>query len=371
MASTTHRPEIGCPVEQLDTPALCIDLDTMEANIRKMAELCRRHEKHWRPHCKGHKTPAIAHRQIDAGAIGLTCAKLGEAEVMAEAGITDLLVANQIVGPTKLHRLVELRRRDADPIVAVDHPDQVAALGDAAQQAGVDLRAMVEVDLGLQRAGVPPGQQAVDLAVQIAERPSLRLAGIMGYEGHLLTVPDAEQKRREIMHCMDLLAETRERIERAGLPCPIVSAGGTGSWKYTVHAEAVTELQAGGLIFMDAFYRHVCQVDEFDFALKLLTTVVSRPAADRAVIDAGHKSQHITLHPPIFLDHESLEITQLSAEHATLRVGPADRELRIGDRLELIPGYGDFTSFLHNEFYAIRGGKLEAVWPLAARGRLQ
>jgi len=367
---TNHLPEIGCPVEALDTPSLCIDLDVMERNIHKMANLCRAHGKAWRPHAKGHKSPDIARKQIQSGAIGLTCAKLGEAEVMAEVGIGDLLIANQVVGPAKMQRLVELRKT-ANPMVAVDHTDQIDALDHAAQRAGVSLRVMVEVDVGLNRAGVAPGPPAADLARAIARRSSLEPAGIMGYEGHLLTVPDQEDKRQRIAQAMALLEETKDTIEKAGIACPIVSAGGTGSWKYTIRSATVTELQAGGLIFMDAFYRHVCQVDQFDFALTLLTTVVSRPSPDRAIIDAGHKSQHIALHPPIFLGHEELEITQLSAEHAALRVGPADRELRVGDRLELVPGYGDFTSFLHNEFYATRNGRLEAIWPLAARGRLQ
>jgi len=364
------RVEIGCPVEELDTPALCIDLDVLEANIRKMAGLCEQHGKHWRPHSKGHKSPQIARMQVEAGALGVTCAKLGEAEVMAEGGIRDLLIANQIVGPRKLERLLQLSQV-ADPIVAVDDEAQVDALAEAAAEFGARPRVLIEVDVGMQRAGVSPGKTSLRLAQRIERWPALRMAGLMGYEGHLLTLPDPQQKEQQIHACMAELTATRDRLLAAGIDCPIISAGGTGSWKYTIRADAVTELQAGGLIFMDAFYRQVCQVEEFDFALTLLTTVVSRPAPDRAIIDAGQKTHHAALCAPIFLDRESLELVQLSAEHGKLNVGPDDRDLRVGDRLTLIPGYSDFTSFLHNEFYATRGGRLEAIWPLEARGRLQ
>jgi D-serine deaminase-like pyridoxal phosphate-dependent protein len=366
-----NAPSIGCPLDELDTPALCIDLDVMEGNIARMAAMCREHRVGWRPHTKAMKTPELGRRLIAAGALGVTCAKLGEAEVMADGGIRDILIANQIVGPLKLRRLAELCRR-ADPVVAVDHADQVQAIGQAMHAAGVRVRLLVEVDIGLKRAGVPPGDAAVRLGRLAASTPGIELAGIMGYEGHLLTLEDAGEKAQAIRQAMAVLVACRDDFLRAGLPCPIVSAGGTGSCAFTVACPGVTELQAGGLIFMDAFYRHKCGVTAFDFALKLLCTVVSRPTPGRAIIDAGRKSVHADLHVPLVIDHEQdIRVMRLSAEHGELQLDEPAQKLKIGDRLWLIPGYSDMTNVLHNEFYAIRRGRLEAIWPLVGRGRLQ
>jgi len=371
MHNAAVPPGIGCPVDDLDTPSLCIDLDVMEANVARMAAMCRRHGVAWRPHTKAMKTPELARRLIDAGAIGVTCAKLGEAEVMAAGGIRDILIANQVVGPQKLRRLAELCRI-ADPIVAVDHEDQVRAAGEAMRAAGTRLRVLVEIDLGMNRAGVLPGEGAVRLGQAAASTPGIELAGIMGYEGHLLTIEDQAEKGRAIGEAIGALVACCDDFIRAGLPCPIVSAGGTGSCTYTVACPGVTELQAGGLIFMDAFYRHCCRVTAFDYALKLLCTVVSRPAPERAIIDAGRKSVNAELHPPLVEGYEeTVRVVRLSAEHGQLELDEPARGLKIGDRLWLIPGYSDFTNVLHNEFVAIRRGRVEAVWPLTARGRLQ
>jgi D-serine deaminase-like pyridoxal phosphate-dependent protein len=194
----------------------------------------------------------------------------------------------------------------------------------------------------------------------------------MGYEGHLLTIEDASEKALAIRQAIATLVACRDDFIRAGLPCPIVSAAGTGSCTITATCPGVTELQAGGLIFMDAFYRHKCRVTAFDFALKLLCTVVSRPTPSRAIIDAGRKSVHADLHLPLVVGHEQqIEVVRLSAEHGELRLDEPAQGLKIGDRLWLIPGYSDMTNVLHNEFYALRGGRLEAVWPLISRGRLQ
>lgn len=364
-----NHPQIGATLDDLDTPALCVDLDALERNIACMAALCQSHGVAWRPHAKGHKSPQIARRQVAAGAIGVTCAKLSEAEVMADAGIRDVLVANQIAGPHKVRRVVELARR-ADLIIAVDHLAQVEPVSAAAAAAGVQVRAIIEVDIGLNRSGVLPGSDVLTLAQAIDRLPGVRFVGIMGYEGHLLTVADADEKRRQIEAAMALLAGQRDQLLACGLECSVVSAGGTGSCLISMGCPGVTELQAGGLVFMDAFYRRRCQVDEFEYALRLLTTVVSRPTPDRAIIDAGRKSQFAELQPPIVCGREDIRVGRLSAEHGQLELGPTARELRIGDRLELIPGYGDFTCVLHNEFVIHRDRRVVDVWPLAARGML-
>ncbi|MGE3409761.1 MAG: DSD1 family PLP-dependent enzyme [Pirellulales bacterium] len=365
-----HVPEIGCSIDDLDTPALCIDLDVMESNIKHMAALCRQHGVAWRPHSKAHKSPEIARWEIAEGAIGVTCAKLGEAEVMATGGVGDMLIANQLVGPHKMQRLAALRRR-ADPVVAVDDLIQAEAMSQVFAAAGLTLRVILEVDIGLNRAGVIPGQPTLRLAQRIDKLPGLKLAGIMGYEGHLLLLEDAAEKDRRIREAIAVLAETKDDFVKHGLCCDIVSAGGTGSFTTTITCPGLTELQAGGLIFMDAFYRHRCHVEDFDFALKLITTVVSRPAPDRAVIDAGRKSQYADAHPPLVVGRTGLSLARLSAEHGEFTLEPEAQHLQVGDRLELIPGYSDFTNVLHDEFYGIRGGKLEVIWPLAGRGKIR
>ena len=365
-----ESPPIGCTKDELDTPALCLDLDIMEANIRAVAETCQAHGVAWRPHSKGHKVPSIARQEIEAGALGITCAKLGEAEVMAAGGIRDLLIANLVVGRQKVQRLVALRRV-ADPIVCVDHLDQVEPLSEAFAAAGLTLRLLIEIDIGLERVGVRPGEPAVRLAQQIAALPGVQLAGIMGYEGHLLTLPDAADKERQINAALDQLVDTKHQIEGAGVPCAIVSCAGTGSYLYAVRHPGVTELQAGGAIFMDAFYRHKCQIPDLQYALTVLVTVVSRPTPTRAIIDAGRKTMNVEVHTPLVLGREGIQVQRLSAEHGELRVDPAAGELRIGDRLEIVPGYADLTTVLHDHFYGFRDGRLESILKIEGRGKLQ
>jgi D-serine deaminase-like pyridoxal phosphate-dependent protein len=362
-------PALGTPKGELDTPALCVDLDALESNIARVADVCRQHGVAWRPHAKSHKSPDIARRLMEAGAIGLTCAKLGEAEVFAAAGISDLLVANLIAGTRKVERLVELRRK-ADPIICLDHVDQAEPISRAMQSAGLRVRAILEIDIGMQRAGVVPGKAAVELAKRVAELPGIEFAGVMGYEGHLLLIEDQGEKAARICAALAQLVESAERIRAAGLACPIVSCGGTGSLPFAARQPGITEVQAGGVIFMDAFYRHKCQLEGYQYALSILTTVVSRPAADRAIIDAGRKTMNIELTMPIVMDREGIEVERVSAEHGILKLAPAAHDLKIGDKLEFIPGYGDFTTVLHNQFYVLHDGKLVDIWPLTARGKL-
>ena len=289
---------------------------------------------------------------------------------MADGGVTDLLIANQIVGRQKHERLVALARR-ARPIVAVDDLAQVAPLSKLAAEADVTIRALIEVDIGLNRSGVLPGEPVLRLAHELQVLPGIELVGLMGYEGHLLTIEEPHEKERQIREALASLVETREQLEKAGFSTPLVSAGGTGSYAVTIDCPGVTEVQAGGLIFMDAFYRQKCQVREFDFALTLLTTVVSRPAADRAIIDAGRKSQNAEIHLPFVVGRDDLRVTRLSAEHGQLELDPTARELRVGDRLTIIPGYGDFTNVLHDEFYVFQHDRLVAIWPLVGRGKIR
>jgi len=364
----TPRP--GTHKLELDTPLLCIDLDVMESNIRSMADFIQSRGKDWRPHQKCHKTPAIAWKQIEQGALGVTCAKVSEAEVMAAAGIQDILLANMIAGRQKCERVAALCR-SADPIVAIDHYAQAEPLAAACRDFGVECRAIIEVDLGLNRVGTRPGPDTLELARGIHRLEGIDLVGIMGYEGHLLRVEDPGEKREKIAAAMNVLVECRDMLENDGLNCSIVSAGGTGSYQYTSDCDGITELQAGGGIFADPMYRFFCGVEGLEFALTVLATVVSRPTLDRAVLDCGRKTQNPDIYKPLVKGWPDAEVTQTSAEHCTLRLDGPSRDLKIGDKVELIVGYADFTTVLHDEFYGFRNDRLEVVWPIAGRGKLQ
>lgn len=361
---------IGADKYDLDTPLLCIDLEVMQANLLKMAEFIAARGKQWRPHMKCHKTPTIALKQIAAGAIGVTCAKVSEAEVMAAAGIRDLLIANMIVGPAKIERLVSLCR-SADPIVACDHYAQVEPLAQACRRHGVTCRVIVEVNVGLDRVGIRPGRDTVDLAEAIDRLPGVEMVGIMGYEGHLLQVADIEEKRSKIREAMGVLAFCREAIIKKGMCCDIVSAAGTGSYQITADEPGVTELQCGGGIFGDPMYSLKCGVVGLEPTLTLLSTVVSRTMIERAIIDSGRKAVNGDIQMPLVKNLPDAEVVRLSAEHGWLALGPRAQDLKIGNKIELIVGYADFTTVLHDAFHVFRGSRLEAVWPIAARGMLQ
>ena len=361
---------MGVEKHELDTPILCIDLDVMQANMAEMARFITSHGVAWRPHQKCHKTPAIAQLQMDAGAIGVTCAKVSEAEVMAAGGVRDILIANMIVGDPKLQRLAALCHT-ADPIVACDHFVQAEALAAKCREQGVSCRAIVEVNVGLDRVGAQPGQDTLQLAQAIDGLDGLTLAGIMGYEGHLLQLEDPQEKQQQISEAMGVLRHCRDQMLERGLCCDIVSASGTGSYQYSCACEGVTEVQAGGGIFADPMYQLNMGVKGLDYALTVLATVVSRPALDRAVLDCGRKALNPDHQAAIVKDKPDAEVLRVSAEHCEIQLGEASRDLQIGDKLELIVGYADFTTVLHDNFYGFHDNRLAVVWPILGRGKLQ
>lgn len=362
---------IGLSLDQLDTPALLLDLDAFEHNVRTMSAEIRGSGKQWRPHAKAFKSPAIAQALIRAGAIGVTVAKVSEAEVMAAGGISDILIAHLVVGRSKAARLAALQRQ-AHVKATVDHPEQIADLNQAAQQAGTTIGLLVDVDLGMGRTGVGSPEAAVALAQRIADAPGLRFDGVMGYEGHTLMIEDPDEKRRVIETAIGRLKEAVAAVQSAGLPCAIVSAGGTGSYQYTSHIVGPTELQAGGGIFACRYYTEVCQVRGHKPAVAVRATVVSRPSPERAILDAGKKAMNDHRTMPVLADHPRSSILGLSAEHAGVRVAPEDDALLpIGTAVLVIPGYSDFTFVLHDRVLAHRAGRVEAVWPLLGRGMLQ
>jgi len=361
---------LGASKEEIDTPALLIDLPIMEANLRRMADFFSHKEAKLRPHTKTHKCPIIAQQQRDLGAIGITCAKLGEAQVMAGAGIRDILIANEIVGSAKISRLMDLAQR-VNLMVAADDAENVRTLSSAASAKGVKIRVLVEVDIGMGRCGVQPGQAALTLAQEIDRCPGLTFAGLMGYEGHLVFVPSLEERTQRCREAMELLLQTRERMERSGLPVEILSGGGTGTYAITGQIPGISEVQAGSYLFMDTRYRGIEGLEGFGCALTVLATVISRPHPQRAIIDAGMKAMTHEFGMPAPKDLPGAKLISLAEEHGIISLDGADRDLRVGDKIELIVSHGCTTVNLHDHYFAMRNGSLEAIWPIAARGALQ
>lgn len=365
----TYGAAVGRSKWDLDTPALCVDLDTMDRNMKKMAGLILGAGKNWRPHTKGQKIPAIAHKELAAGAFGVTCAKLGEAEVMAGAGIRDILIANQIVGHEKVTRLANLQRH-ADVMVAIDSRENAREISDAAVEKGVKVRVLVEVNVGLNRAGVEPGDAVVSMSDYAASLPGLRYSGVMGWEAHATTILDEVEKRKVITRDVGRMVESAERCREAGLPASIVSCGGTGTYWITCTIPGVTEIQAGGGIFHDVHYNDHYGVHH-EYAMTIMATVVSRPNPNRIIVDAGHKTMNGNQGVPRPLGLDGVERVGLSAEHGTVNLNTPNDSLKVGDKLEFIVGYSDFTTYVHEEMYATRDGKVEQVWPILGRGKLR
>ena len=357
------------PKSSLDTPALLVDLDVMQANIAHIAQACRDNGVQWRPHFKGHKTLEIAQMQISAGAIGITCAKLGEAEILAAHGIKDIMIANQIVGDVKVARLMELLDR-ADVIVAVDGVENVRELADAARQAGKRLRVVIEVNTGMNRAGVEPGQPVVDLANEIERHPSLRFAGLMGWEAHTTAIADPVTKEKAVAAAIGLLTSSADQCRKAGHDVQIVSCGGTGTLLYCVKQPGVTEVQVGGGVMNDQHYRWHHNID-LPFSLTVLATVISRPTPTRVILDAGRKTMSSETAMPLPLGVPRVKEVQLYAEHSRLELEAPSDSPRVGDRVEFIPGYTDSTIHLHEEIIVLRNERIETVWDVVGRGKIK
>lgn len=353
---------------EIDTPALLLDLDRVARNVETMSRFFAARPASLRPHFKTPKCPEVARLQLEAGAIGITCAKLGEAEVLADAGVAaSVLVANQVIGARKLERLAALAERLPELIVAVDAPEQVDALDAALAGDPANVGALVEIDSGMHRCGTADPDQTLALARRIAASRA-RYRGVMAYEGHAVLVPDpAKRKALAEAHLVELERHV-EALRGAGLAPEIVSAGGTGTYDISGSAPLVTEIQAGSYVFMDGTYRRVRT--EFECALSVVTTVVH--ARGRLLVtDCGMKA----------LTHEfgmpegaslPLRCVALSEEHGHVLVDEgAALDLAPGDRLELLPSHGDTTINLHEEYFALQGDEVVAVWPIAARGRFR
>jgi D-serine deaminase-like pyridoxal phosphate-dependent protein len=353
-------------VEEIDTPALVVDLERMERNISAMARFFASAPASLRPHWKTPKCAEVARRQLAAGAIGITCAKLGEAEALAAAGVrTSVLIANQLVGAAKLARLVALARELPELIVAVDSAAQVDALDAALAGTNARLGALIEADTGMHRCGTASPEESVALARRIgASRVAWR--GVMGYEGHAVLVPDAAKRKELAESATARLLEHVRALESAGLAPEIVSAGGTGTFDQTGSTPGVTEIQAGSYVFMDGRYLDVRS--DFEPALTLHTTVIHRRGR-MLITDAGVKSLSSDFGLPRGMDLP-LRVVGLSEEHGHVLIDEgADVPLAPGDRLRLLPSHGDTTINLHERYYAARGDRVEEIWPIIGRGR--
>jgi 3-hydroxy-D-aspartate aldolase len=370
----TARPpaDIGVSLDDIDTPALLIDLDAFERNLRRMGDAARRSGLALRPHAKTHKSPMIAHKQIALGAVGVCCQKVSEAEVMAHAGIKDILVSNEIVGRTKIGRLVALAR-EVRLSVCVDDADNVRALSRAAVDYGANLDVLVEIDVGANRCGVAPGTAALELAGIVARAPGLVFAGLQAYHGPAQHTRDYGERGAQIAVAIRQTEQTRELLSSHGLDCRVISGAGTGTYLLEASAKVCTELQAGSYIFMDGDYAKNRAADggpfgEFEHSLFVHTAIMSRPTAGRAVVDAGLKALGVDAGMPDVSGLDGARYIRASDEHGIVSLeGPA-QSVSIGERLNLIAANCDPTVNLHDWYVGVRDERVEALWPISARG---
>ena len=372
-----YNPQPGNRLADLDTPTVIVDLDLMEANISRLMKHFQATKVGVRPHLKTTKSPALARKLLEAGAIGGCVSKVSEAEVMAAAGIEDLLITTEIVGSPKVARLVELVKSHPKIKVVVDSLEGATGLHEAMEKAapGKTLDVLIELNVGQNRCGVEPGAPALALAHQIARLESLRLCGVQGYEGHLQHLPDAQEREQRCQEAMRRLSETARQLRQAGFSIEIVSTGGTGTAQICAGSEEITEVQPGSFIFMDTDYRNALG-PTYANALTILATVISRPAPHRAVIDAGLKSLSTDSGMAEVKDWPELKYRPGGDEHGILEwkeTAETTRplELKIGDRVEMLPSHIDTTINLHDYYYGHRCGLLEIIWPITARGKVQ
>jgi D-serine deaminase-like pyridoxal phosphate-dependent protein len=344
----------------IETPALLVDLDVMERNLETMARFfCHRAAK-LRPHFKNHRVLELARRQMDHGAIGITCARLWQAQRLASFGIRDILIANEIAGDEPVARFAELSR-EVPVIVAVDNPKIVAEMAHCARNRKVEMNVVVDVDLGLKRCGMPPGEPAASLAKLVVES-GLKFRGVMGYEGHLQSQPPGPDKERAVTEAMQALVETKVMIESYGIPVGIVSCGGTGDYSIAGAFPGVTENQAGSYLLMDAWYAPVAR--DFHVALSVLATVISKTAGERLVVDAGCKVISGERGLPSVKGISGLALKALHAEHAPIEIQDPAVNVDVGDKIELAVQYHDGTVNMHRRMYGIRNRAVERVFTI-------
>lgn len=363
---------IGMPADEVDTPALLIDLDAFERNLRKMADFAQEAGVRLRPHAKTHKSAHIARLQMDLGAVGVCCQKVSEAETLVEAGVSDVLVSNQVVGARKLERLAALARH-AKIGVCADDGGNVDEMSAVANRYGAQLDVLVEIDIGAGRCGIAPGGPALNLAQRIAKADNLRFAGLQAYHGRAQHLRTDREREAAIGAAAALTRETIDLLREHGLECDTVAGAGTGTFSLEAASGLWNELQCGSYAFMDADYaQNKTQdgdlTDTFEHALFVFATVMSKTGSDACVIDAGHKALGNDQGFPTVEGLPEIGYSRPSDEHGSLDLSGASQALKLGDKVRLIPGHCDPTVNLYDWYVGIRNGRVEALWPVTARG---
>jgi len=373
MGTATRPPnppaEAGMSLLEVDTPALLVDLDALERNLARMADLARAAGVALRPHAKTHKSPALARMQIAAGAVGVCCQKVSEAQAMVAGGVRNVLVSNEIVDLRKLDRLARLAKA-ARVSVCSDDISNVDALSAAACAHGVSLRVLVEIDVGARRCGVASVETAVALARRIASSPGLSFGGLQAYRGPAQHQREYEGRRQAVEEAVGRSRNVRDRLLAEGLGCATITGGGTGTCDFEATSGVYTEIQPGSYVFMDADYRRNRnadgrEFDTFEQSLFVLATVMSNALDNTVVVDAGMKALSVDSGMPLVVGIPSARYVRASDEHGTLELPGS---LRLGDRVRLVPGHCDPTVNLHDWYVGVRADRVETVWPVAARG---
>ncbi|NDV98770.1 3-hydroxy-D-aspartate aldolase BhcC [Salipiger sp. PrR002] len=365
----------GMDEADIQTPCLVLDLDALERNIRKMGDYARAHNMRHRVHGKMHKSVDVAKLQMRlGGAVGVCCQKVSEAEVFVRGGIKDVLVSNQVRDPRKIDRLAQLPKLGAKIIVCVDDLANVAELSDAAQRHGTTLECFVEIDCGAGRCGVTTAKAVVEIAQAIDATEGLKFTGIQAYQGAMQHLDSYEARREKLAVAIAQVKEAVAALEAAGLKPELVSGGGTGSYYFESNSGVYNELQCGSYAFMDADYGRIRDKDgnridngEWENAFFILTQVMSHAKPEIAVCDAGLKAQSVDSGLPVIFGRTDVDYTKCSDEHGV--IADPSGVLKVGDKLRLVPGHCDPTANVHDWYVGVRGGKVETLWPVSARGK--
>jgi len=366
---------IGMDEADIQTPCLVLDLDALERNIKKMGDYARDHGMRHRVHGKMHKSVDVARLQEDlGGACGVCCQKVSEAEVFARGGIKDVMVSNQVTDLAKIDRLARMPKLGARVLVCVDDPANVADLSAAAVRHGTQIEALVEIDCGAGRCGVTTTQDVVNIAKMIDAAEGLKFAGIQAYQGAMQHMDSYADRKAKLDIAVAQVADAVQGLKALGLDCDIVGGGGTGSYYFESNSGVYNELQCGSYAFMDADYGRILDAEgkridqgEWENALFILTTVMSHAKSDKAIVDAGLKAQSVDSGLPTVYGRDDVEYLKCSDEHGV--VGDPQGVLKVNDKLRLVPGHCDPTCNVHDWYVGVRGGKVEALWPVSARGK--
>lgn len=353
----------GKSVVDLPTPSIVADIDAIDMNLKKMDDFFVASNCKLRPHFKSHKCVTLAKRQMSyPNTIGITCAKLSEAEQLVAGGVTDVLIANQVIGSDKTKRIAEMNRQ-ATVRVAVDSQLGIEQLGYAAQKAGVIIGVLVEVDIGMNRCGVQPGKPAVDLAEIISTKEGLRFDGLQSYEGHIITLPDYDERKRRVEDDMQPLLETRKLLEQKGYSV-IISSGGTGSFDITGKIEGIDEMQVGSYALMDSAYKTIRP--EFFNARYILATVISK-RGDIISTDVGLKGMGNEYGVPKVVDFPGAKNLYVAEEHSVFK----NIDVNIGNKIKIIPPHGCTTNNLYPFMWISKNGIIEDIWAVEGRGCIE